>query len=86
MYLSYAERCYGLMGALCEGRAIQRQSIWCAGLSCLSRSLNQTNKRDQINRMNQFPATRCKVVPEIFFSSMPLCSTLNATASVMRIF
>jgi hypothetical protein len=50
------DRC--LVGALCEGRAIQRQSIWCAGLSSLSRSSNQTNEIDQGNRMNQRPATR----------------------------
>jgi len=33
-------------GALCEGRAIQRQSIWYAGLSCLSRSSSQINQID----------------------------------------
>ena len=31
--------------AVCEGG--QRQSIWCAGLSYLSRSSNQTNETDQ---------------------------------------
>jgi predicted transcriptional regulator len=37
------------------------QSIWCAGQSCLSRSFNQTNQKDQINQideMNQLPAER----------------------------
>jgi hypothetical protein len=33
----------------------QRQSIWCAGLSCLSRSSNQTNEIDQKDQMNQIP-------------------------------
>jgi hypothetical protein len=49
------------VGALGEGRAIQRQPIWCAGLSCLSRSSNQINQKDQmdhIDEMNQVPATR----------------------------
>jgi len=34
------------------------QSIWCAGLSCLSCSLNETNETDRRNQMNQLPATR----------------------------
>ena len=49
-------------GVLCEGRAIQRQSIWCAGLSCLSRSSNQTNKTDQRDQMNQLPATSREIL------------------------
>jgi len=36
----------------------QGRSIWCAGLSCFSRSSNQTNQKDQIDQMNQIPATR----------------------------
>ena len=35
--------------SLCEWRAIQSQFIWCAGLSCLSRSSNnQLHKRDRL--------------------------------------
>jgi hypothetical protein len=34
---------------------IQKQYIWCAGLSCLSRSSNHTHQTDQ---MNQIPAPR----------------------------
>ena len=37
------------------------QCIWCEGLSCLSRSSNHTNQRNQINSkdpMNQIPAAR----------------------------
>jgi hypothetical protein len=46
---------------------VQRQSIWCAILACLSSSSNQTNEidqsnqidqTDQINQMNQIPALR----------------------------
>ena len=51
----------GLWDPCVRGRAIQRQSIWCAGLSCLFCSLNekdQTNKINQIDEMNQLPATR----------------------------
>src|SRR5437773_4014496 len=60
------------VGALCEERAIQRQSIWCAGVSCLSRSSNQTNESDQTNQidqMNQLPAMR---------RGMSHCKTLKA--------
>ena len=38
--------------------AIQRQSIWCAGLFGLSRSTNQTNETCGENQMNQIPAAR----------------------------
>ena len=38
-------------GALCEGRAIQRQSIWCAGLSCLS--FVEPNKRDKPDKPDE---------------------------------
>ena len=48
--------------ALCEGRRIQRQSIWCAGLSCLSRSSNHTHETDRRNQMNQIPAPRGEMV------------------------
>ena len=44
-----------------EGRAIQKQSIWCAGLSCLSGSSNRTNetdRRNQIDQTDQIPALR----------------------------
>ena len=50
----------------CVRGAIQRRSIWCEGLFCLSRSLikkNETNQRkqidqiDQINQLDQIPAT-----------------------------
>jgi hypothetical protein len=34
-------------------RAIQRQSIRCAGLSYFSRSLNQPNERDQRDQVDQ---------------------------------
>jgi hypothetical protein len=49
-----------------------RESIWCAGLSCLFRSLNKTNQRNQINQideidqkdqLNQIPATRREMGP-----------------------
>ena len=42
--------------------AIQRRSIWCAGLSCVSRSSNPTNETDR-NQMNQIPAPRREVAP-----------------------
>ena len=54
----------------CEGRVIQKQSIWCAGLACLSRSSNHTietdqrdridqkNQKDQKDQMNQIPPPR----------------------------
>jgi hypothetical protein len=32
--------------------------IWFAGLSCLSRSSNQTHETDRRNQMDQIPATR----------------------------
>ncbi len=41
-----------LVGALCEGRAIQRQSIWCAGLTGLARASNQTNQKNQTGEMS----------------------------------
>lgn len=50
--------------AVCEVRGIQRQSSWCAGLSSLPRSSNQTNQKNQIdemNQMNQIPATRREI-------------------------
>ena len=37
------------------------RSIWCAGLSSLSRSSNQTNQKDQIDEMNQPPAMHRKM-------------------------
>jgi hypothetical protein len=55
------DRC--LVGALCEGRAIQRQSIWCAGLAGLSRSSNHTHEPDLRNQMDQIPATRREMGP-----------------------
>ena len=55
------------VGAWCEGRAIQRQSIWCAGLSCLSRSSNHTHETGRKNQMNQIPATRREMVPVCIF-------------------
>jgi hypothetical protein len=51
-----------IVGALCKGRAIQRKSIWCASLSCLSRSSNQTNEIDEGDQMNQIPATRLETL------------------------
>jgi hypothetical protein len=42
----------------CEMKAIQRRSIWCAGLSCLARSTNHTHETDRRHQMNQIPATR----------------------------
>ncbi len=44
--------------SLCEGRAIQKQSIWCVGLSCRSRLSNQTAEKNQKDQMNQLPAPR----------------------------
>ena len=52
----------------------QKKSIWCAGLSCLSRSSSHRNEKDQIDqkdridKMDQSPATRremfdCKTCP-----------------------
>jgi len=38
---------------LLVGMAIQMQSNWCAGLSCLSYSSNQINQKNQIDEMNQ---------------------------------
>jgi hypothetical protein len=40
------------------GEGDSEQSLWYAGLSCLSRSSNQTNEADQRNKMDQIPATR----------------------------
>jgi hypothetical protein len=37
------------------GRAIQRRSIWCAGLSGLFHSSNHVNETDRKNQMNQIP-------------------------------
>jgi hypothetical protein len=51
-----------MVGALCEGRAIQRQSIQCAGQSGLSRSSNQT---DQIDETKQIPATRREMISAV---------------------
>ena len=45
-----------------KGR-VMRQSIWCAGLFCLSRSSNHTPETDQRDQMNQLPATRQEIVP-----------------------
>jgi len=47
-----------------KGGAIQRQSIWCAGLSGLPHSSNDTNhinQIDQTDQMNQLPATRREI-------------------------
>jgi hypothetical protein len=44
-----------------KGGAIQRQSIWYAGLSGLARSSNHTHETDRRNQMNQFPATRREI-------------------------
>jgi len=63
-----------LVGVLYEERAIQIQSIWCAGLSGLARSsnhTNQTNQIDQRDQMSQIPATpaKCWIArPDPFFS------------------
>ena len=56
--------------------ANSEQCIWCAGLSCLSRSSNHTNETDQRNQMNQISATRRKVqnVP-IFSTAAPHTSS-----------
>ena len=54
--------------SLSEGRAIQRQSIWCAGLSCLSHSSNQTNETDQRDQMDQIPAMSLDMVSGTFSS------------------
>ena len=51
--------------------ANSEQCIWCAGLSCLSRSSNQINQKNQTDemnqrdQMNQLPATRPKMGPSI---------------------
>jgi len=42
---------------------IQRQSIWCAGLSGLSCSSHHTHETDRSNQMNQLPATRREMAP-----------------------
>jgi hypothetical protein len=61
-----------------RGGAIQRQSIWCAGRSSLSRSSNQTNETDQrnqmdhLNQMNPIPATRRKIQNVPFFLPLTL--------------
>ena len=54
-----------------RGGGIQRQSICCAGLACLSRSSNQTAEKDQKDQMNQLPAPRremldCTTCPSYF--------------------
>lgn len=49
------------------------QFIWCDGLSCLFRFLNKTNEINQTNettQMNQIPATRRGMVPDVFFASV----------------
>ena len=46
-----------------EVRAIQRQSSWCAGLACLSRSSAYTYETDRRNQMDQLLATRRGMVP-----------------------
>jgi hypothetical protein len=52
-----------------EGRAIQRQSIWCAGLAGLSRLPNHTHETDRRNQMDQIPATRREMVQRRLFMS-----------------
>jgi hypothetical protein len=63
----------------CERRAIQRQSIWCAGLSGLARSSNRTHDTDRRNQMNQLLATRCKTGPDTFS-----CLTARDSSVPMR--
>ena len=54
----------GMVNVELFGQAVNddsERSIWCASLSCLSRSSNQTNEtdqRNQINQTDQLPATR----------------------------
>ena len=48
-----------------QGTAIQRQSIWCASLSCLFPSLNkknETNQRNQTDQIDQIPAMRREMI------------------------
>ena len=67
--------------------AIQRQSIWCAGLFGLSRSTNQTNETCGENQMNQIPATRREMGPDTFSCSTardscaPFANVLESGAS-----
>jgi len=48
------------VGAVCEAMAIQRRSIWCAGLSYLARSSNHTDETDRRSQMHQLPARAAK--------------------------
>jgi hypothetical protein len=56
--------------------AIQRRSIWCAGLSGLARSSNHTHETDRRNQMHQLPTTRREMVscplPARLYSQYPL--------------
>jgi hypothetical protein len=62
------------------GGAIQRQSLWCAGLSCLSGSSNQPNEIGQGKQMSKTLATSREMVPGTFLFPGSLCaSTLNHT-------
>jgi hypothetical protein len=44
-------------------RAMHWQSSWCAGMTCLSRSSNQTNETDQRHQTDQILAARGEMVP-----------------------
>jgi hypothetical protein len=71
------------VGALCERRVMESQSIWCAGLSCLSRSSNQANRKDQ---MDKIPPRAGEW--DLYFPHGPHTSTLmpNPTAVARGIF
>jgi hypothetical protein len=42
------------------------RSIWCAGLSGLTRSSNHTTETDRRDQMHQIPATRREMLPGTF--------------------
>jgi hypothetical protein len=70
---SVLERCV-------RGGGVQKRSIWCAGLSCLSGSPNQTIEIDQGNQRDKPPATCREMVRVTFLPPGALCaSTLNDT-------
>jgi len=62
-----------------------RQSIWCAGLFCLSRSSNHTPETDQRDQMNQLPATRQEIVPGTFSALEPRVGHRLLLVSVAKV-
>jgi hypothetical protein len=59
------ERDCCLVGSLCEGKGDSEAVYQVAGLTCLSRSSNQTKGTDRRNQMNQISATRREMISAV---------------------